>query len=135
MCVQHKNRRYRFFFKENKFGQFLKVSQIDLIKDEMKREANTIFLSLAAVYDLSEHLLYFKKICVRCPSKDGIIKSITLADGPRDYFLDLKQNGRGLFLRITVPTDTNTIYIPSDAILEIYMALENVIKCSRQSRM
>lgn len=116
-----RNRRYYVDVKENPQGRFIKITESTISGQKAR-----IFMSAAAAREFIEKLEEVKQILAdeqagtpaRRLNPDGLLKSYTIIKDSRRYFLDLKDNKRMYFLRISMlsnGTRTNVI-IPSEGL-------------------
>jgi len=102
--LQIQSKRFYLDVKENKRGKFIKVAEIaaDGRRDQ-------IFLALSTAAEFRDHLTTFSNYYSSLgphspettPTDDGKLKSEIMIKDNRRYYLDLKENNRGRFLRVS----------------------------------
>jgi len=101
--LQIQSKRYYLDVKQNRRGKFIKVAEISA--DGRRAQ---IFLALSIAAELRDHLSTFSDFYASLgpPNpdtipEDGKLKSEIMIKDNRRYYLDLKENSRGRFLRIS----------------------------------
>ncbi|CAJ0936141.1 unnamed protein product, partial [Mesorhabditis belari] len=132
------NIQYKRFYvdaKQNKRGRFIKIAEMG------NNHKSRIILTMSAAVSLAEKIEILKAFSDETPDKeaekDVELKSETLNYETRRYYLDLKQNSRGRFLRIA-QTNAATSYnarmsrsqvvIPGEGIGELLATLRELIE-------
>jgi len=132
--VQIQTKRYYLDVKENRRGKFIKVAEIaaDGRRDQ-------IFLALSTAAEFRDHLSTFSEHYSSLPPhnpdipppEDGKLMSEIMIKDNRRYYLDLKENSRGRFLRVsqTMGRDSyrNYLAIPAQGMIEMRNALSDVV--------
>lgn len=119
--------------KENRRGKFLKMSEVAPNGHKMK-----IVMDMATGNEFRERLSEFCDILaqlgtkefVPSPENDGKIKSETIFRENRRYYLDLKENARGRFLKVsmTLPSHERCqIVIPAQGMADVRDALVDIL--------
>jgi len=134
------SKRYYLDVKENRRGKFVKVAEIaaDGRRDQ-------IFLALSTAAEFRDHLTTFsnyysslpahntegKDTKSSSPPDDGKLMSEIMIKDNRRYYLDLKENYRGRFLRVsqTMGKDSyrNYLAIPAQGMIEFRNALSDIV--------
>ncbi|XP_033110173.1 transcriptional activator protein Pur-beta-like, partial [Anneissia japonica] len=96
------SKRYHIDVKENRRGKFIKITEVSPIGK------NRLKMSMSAASDFRSHLESFCEYYVKLPPsdpdnlpEDGMLKSEMVMKENRRYYLDLKENDRGRFLRVS----------------------------------
>ncbi len=65
----------------------------------------------------------------------NVLKSLRVEMERKHFFLDLKENDRGVFLKVTedVQGRRDTIMIPASGLEEFYRALGEIVDCAKQT--
>lgn len=125
------SKRFYMDVKQNNRGRFVKLAEVAL-----NGRKNRLFMSMRVCKELKETLDKFEKddkSTEKTESKDGngIIRTETIVNEHRRYYVDLKENQRGIFLRITqleVQTGSrNSIALPLQGMGQFRDALEELI--------
>ncbi|XP_064635904.1 transcriptional activator protein Pur-alpha-like isoform X2 [Lineus longissimus] len=100
--VQIQQKRFYLDVKQNRRGRFIKIAEV---KAGGKKSRILMSMSIAAEFRdyLSEFSEHYAKLGPQSPEnipEDGKIKSETIVKDNRRYYLDLKENERGRFLRV-----------------------------------
>eukprot|EP00088_Acartia_fossae_P007652 TRINITY_DN135_c0_g1_i11.p1 TRINITY_DN135_c0_g1~~TRINITY_DN135_c0_g1_i11.p1 ORF type:complete len:299 (+),score=79.47 TRINITY_DN135_c0_g1_i11:110-1006(+) len=128
------SKRYYLDVKENRRGKFIKVAEIaaDGRRDQ-------IFLALSTAAEFRDHLTTFSTYYDSLPphnpetktQDDGKLMSEIMIKDNRRYYLDLKENNRGRFLRVsqTMGRDSyrNYLAIPAKGMIEFRNALNEIL--------
>lgn len=126
------NKRFYLDVKQNARGRFIKITEAG-----MNGQKSRILMSVPAANELKEkvdHLsAIYTKLAAHDPkalAKDGRIESATIARDNRRYYLDLKENERGRFLRISMMSMGVRVQIalPAQGMIELRNALADLIQ-------
>ncbi|KAK6622184.1 hypothetical protein RUM44_001991 [Polyplax serrata] len=127
--LQIQSKRFYLDVKQNRRGRFIKVAEIGA-----DGRRSQIFLALSTAAEFRDHLSsfsdYYASLGPPNPEnvpEDGKLKSEMMVKENRRYFLDLKENSRGRFLRVsqTIPRGgpRSQIAIPAQGMIEFRDAL------------
>ncbi|VDM34073.1 unnamed protein product [Hydatigera taeniaeformis] len=140
VSLQFQKKRFYVDVKRNWRGRFMKIAEVGL--DGRK---SRILLTMTAADDLKDKILDLADVYTELmknnaeesgdspahvPKVDGVIKSHTLNYPHRRYYLDLKKNAWGYFLRVTM-LSTNArikLAIPADGMRELYNSIYGLLK-------
>lgn len=126
------SKRYYIDVKQNRRGKFLKIAEVGAggIK-------NRVTLAMSAAAELRDHLTDFSECYAQLgPAnpdnlpEDGRLKSEVIVRENRRYYLDLKENNRGRFLRISQTIDRQRrtqIAVPAQGLVEFKNALTELL--------
>jgi len=135
--LQIQSKRFYLDVKQNKRGKFIKVAEISA-----DGRRSQIFLALSTAAEFRDQLSAFSDFysSLGPPSQenvpdDGKLKSEMMIKDNRRYYLDLKENPRGRFLRVSQtitrggPSDIfrSQIAIPAQGMIEFRDALTDLI--------
>lgn len=132
LFIQHK--RFYLDVKQNHRGRFIKVAEVGSAGRKSR-----LLLSMGAAREFRDHLTSFSELYAslgppnvdNCP-EDGKIKSEIIMKENRRYFLDLKENPRGRFLRVsqsmTHGGPRTQIAIPAQGMIEFRDALTDLLE-------
>lgn len=139
VSLQFQQKRFYVDVKKNRRGRFMKIAEVGL--DGRK---SRILLTMTAADELKEQILdlanVYDKIIVKdseqpqqtvdSVNSDGVVKSHTLNYPHRRYYLDLKKNNRGYFLRITMISSNTRIKlaIPAEGMRKLYSSICSMLK-------
>jgi len=133
--LQIQTKRFFLDVKENKRGKFIKVAQIaaDGRRDQ-------IFLALSTAAEFRDHLTTFSNFYsslpphnpdATSPTDDNMPMSELMIKDNRRYYLDLKENNRGRFLRVSQTISRvgprTQIAIPAQGMIEFRNALTDIV--------
>nr|KAG5701963.1 hypothetical protein BaRGS_034545 [Batillaria attramentaria] len=95
------SKRFYLDVKQNRRGRFIKVAEVGA---GGKKSRLLLAMSSAAEFrdyltDFTEHYASLGPTNTESPPEDGKLKSETIVKDNRRYYLDLKENQRGRFLR------------------------------------
>jgi len=132
--LQIQSKRFYLDVKQNKRGKFIKVAEISA-----DGRRSQIFLALSTAAEFRDQLSAFSDFysSLGPPSQenlpeDGKLKSEMMIKDNRRYYLDLKENPRGRFLRvsqtITRGGPRSQIAIPAQGMIEFRDALTDLIE-------
>lgn len=151
VSLQIQRKRFYVDVKRNQRGVFMKIAEVGA--DGRKAR---ILLTLSAASEIRDKLKdliqvlddTLKKADAEPPANaegtnadtdaknsepgngDGCIKSYVVNYRLRRYFLDLKKNKRGYFLRLAMLSTTNRVQlaVPSQGMLDLYNAVNNLLE-------
>jgi hypothetical protein len=126
------SKRFYMDVKQNNRGRFVKLAEVAL-----NGRKNRLFMSMRVCKELKETLDKFEKDdkstekTTESKEGNGIIRTETIVNEHRRYYVDLKENQRGTFLRITqleVQTgNRNSIALPLQGMGQFRDALEELL--------
>ncbi|KAI8781393.1 transcriptional activator protein Pur-beta isoform X6 [Biomphalaria glabrata] len=128
------SKRFYLDVKQNKRGRFIKVAEVGA---GGKKSRLLLAMSSAAEFrdflsDFSEHYASLGPTNSETPPEDGKLKSEMIVKDNRRYYLDLKENQRGRFLRVsqTIPRGgpRSQIAIPAQGMIEFRDALTELLE-------
>jgi len=130
--LQIQSKRFYLDVKKNKRGKFIKVAEIaaDGRRDQ-------VFLALSTAAEFRDHLTtfseYYSNLSPHNPeslTEDGKLKSEIMIKDNRRYYLDLKENNRGRFLRVSQTARggyRSHLAIPAQGMIELRNALSDIV--------
>ncbi|XP_054274442.1 transcriptional activator protein Pur-beta isoform X2 [Macrosteles quadrilineatus] len=132
--LQIQSKRFYLDVKQNRRGRFIKVAEIGA-----DGRRSQIFLALSTAAEFRDHLTAFSEFYAALgpPNpenvpEDGKLKSEMMIKDNRRYYLDLKENSRGRFLRvsqtITRGGPRSQIAIPAQGMIEFRDALTDLLE-------
>nr|CAD7198800.1 unnamed protein product [Timema douglasi] len=132
--LQIQSKRFYLDVKQNRRGRFIKVAEIGA-----DGRRSQIFLALSTAAEFRDHLSTFSDFYASLgpPNpenvpEDGKLKSEMMIKDNRRYYLDLKENSRGRFLRvsqtITRGGPRSQIAIPAQGMIEFRDALTDLLE-------
>lgn len=132
--LQIQSKRFYLDVKQNRRGRFIKVAEIGA-----DGRRSQIFLALSTAAEFRDHLStfsdYYASLGPPNPEnvpEDGKLKSEMMIKDNRRYYLDLKENSRGRFLRvsqtITRGGPRSQIAIPAQGMIEFRDALTDLLE-------
>ncbi|XP_024940289.1 transcriptional activator protein Pur-beta isoform X3 [Cephus cinctus] len=132
--LQIQSKRFYLDVKQNRRGRFIKVAEIGA-----DGRRSQIFLALSTASEFRDHLSTFSDFYASLgppnPENvpdDGKLKSEMMVKDNRRYYLDLKENSRGRFLRvsqtITRGGPRSQIAIPAQGMIEFRDALTDLLE-------
>lgn len=132
--LQIQSKRFYLDVKQNKRGKFIKVAEIGA-----DGRRSQIFLALSTAAEFRDHLSlfsdYYASLGPPNPDnvpEDGKLKSEMMVKENRRYYLDLKENSRGRFLRvsqtITRGGPRSQIAVPAQGMIEFRDALTDLLE-------
>ncbi|XP_065169229.1 transcriptional activator protein Pur-alpha isoform X2 [Atheta coriaria] len=131
--LQIQSKRFYLDVKQNRRGRFIKVAEIGA-----DGRRSQIFLALSTAGEFRDHLSTFSDFysSLGPPNpdsvpEDGKLKSEMMVKDNRRYYLDLKENSRGRFLRvsqtITRGGPRSQVAIPAQGMIEFRDALTDLL--------
>ncbi|XP_044006402.1 transcriptional activator protein Pur-beta isoform X2 [Aphidius gifuensis] len=132
--LQIQSKRFYLDVKQNRRGRFIKVAEIGA-----DGRRSQIFLALSTASEFRDHLSTFSDFysSLGPPNPDNVpddgkLKSEMMVKDNRRYYLDLKENSRGRFLRvsqtITRGGPRTQIAIPAQGMIEFRDALTDLLE-------
>ncbi|GAB0100312.1 Pur-alpha [Sergentomyia squamirostris] len=132
--LQIQSKRFYLDVKQNRRGRFIKVAEIGA-----DGRRSQIFLALSIAAEFRDHLSSFSDYYASLgpPNADSVpddgkLKSELMIKDNRRYYLDLKENARGRFLRvsqtITRGGPRSQIAIPAQGMIEFRDALTDLLE-------
>ncbi|XP_023712901.1 transcriptional regulator protein Pur-beta isoform X3 [Periplaneta americana] len=134
--LQIQSKRFYLDVKQNRRGRFIKVAEIGA-----DGRRSQIFLALSTAAEFRDHLSTFSDFYASLgpPNpenvpEDGKLKSEMMIKDNRRYYLDLKENSRGRFLRVSVSQTItrggprSQIAIPAQGMIEFRDALTDLLE-------
>ncbi|XP_015786838.1 transcriptional activator protein Pur-beta [Tetranychus urticae] len=129
--IQHK--RFYLDVKQNRRGRFFKVAEVGTAGRKSR-----LSLAMSTAGEFRDHLTAFSELYASLgpPNpdslpEDGKLKSEVMVKDNRRYYLDLKENNRGRFLRVsqTMPRGVQRaqIAIPAQGMIEFRDALTDLL--------
>jgi len=130
--IQHK--RFYLDVKQNRRGRFIKVAEVGAAGRKSR-----LLLAMSSAAEFRDHLTSFSELYASLgpPNpdslpEDGKLKSEVMVKENRRYYLDLKENNRGRFLRvsqtITRGGPRSQIAIPAQGMIEFRDALTDLLE-------
>ncbi|KAK9872851.1 hypothetical protein WA026_015839 [Henosepilachna vigintioctopunctata] len=131
--LQIQSKRFYIDVKQNRRGRFIKVAEIGA-----DGRRSQIFMALSTAAEFRDHLSafseYYSSLGPPNPDnvpEDGKLKSEMMMKENRRYYLDLKENARGRFLRvsqtITRGGPRSQVAIPAQGMIEFRDALTDLL--------
>ncbi|CAK1546791.1 unnamed protein product [Leptosia nina] len=131
--LQIQSKRFYLDVKQNRRGRFIKVAEIGA-----DGRRSQIFLAMSTAAEFRDHLSsfsdYYSSLGPPNPDNvpdDGKLKSEMMLKDNRRYYLDLKENSRGRFLRvsqtITRGGPRSQIALPAQGMIEFRDALTDLL--------
>jgi len=132
--LQIQSKRFYLDVKENRRGRFIKIAEI-----AADGRRSQVYLALSTAAEFRDHLStfsdYYASLGPPNPDNlpdDGKLKSEIMIKDNRRYYLDLKENTRGRFLRvsqtITRGGPRSQIAIPAQGMIEFRDALTDLLE-------
>lgn len=132
--LQIQSKRFYLDVKQNRRGRFIKVAEIGA-----DGRRSQIFLALSTASEFRDHLSAFSDFYASLgpPNpenlpEDGKLKSEMMTKDNRRYYLDLKENSRGRFLRVSQTIarggPRSQIAIPAQGMIEFRDALTDLLE-------
>ncbi|KAI1280359.1 Transcriptional activator protein Pur-alpha [Halotydeus destructor] len=130
--IQHK--RFYLDVKQNKRGRFIKVAEVGAAGRKSR-----LLLAMSTAAEFRDHLTSFSELYASLgpPNpdnlpEDGKLKSEVMVKDNRRYYLDLKENNRGRFLRVSQTISRggprSQIAIPAQGMIEFRDALTDLLE-------
>ncbi|XP_071481814.1 transcriptional regulator protein Pur-beta-like isoform X1 [Diadema antillarum] len=129
------SKRYYLDVKQNRRGRFLKIAEVSEVGGRGGKSRLTLGMAAAAEFrnhltDFSEHYAQLGPASHDNPPDDGRLKSEVIIKDNRRYYLDLKENSRGRFLKVsqTINRGPRTqIAVPAQGLVEFKNALTELL--------
>jgi len=130
--IQHK--RFYLDVKQNRRGRFIKVAEVGAAGRKSR-----LLLAMSTASEFRDHLTAFSELYASLgpPNpdnlpEDGKLKSEVMVKDNRRYYLDLKENNRGRFLRVSQTISRggprSQIAIPAQGMIEFRDALTDLLE-------
>ncbi|XP_077979265.1 transcriptional activator protein Pur-alpha-like isoform X3 [Glandiceps talaboti] len=126
------SKRFYLDVKQNWRGRFLKIAEVGAGGNKSR-----LTLAMSTALEFRDHLVDFIEHYTRLgppnpdnPPEDGRLKSEMIKKDNRRYYLDLKENNRGRFLRVsqTINRGPRThIALPAQGLVDIKNALTEIL--------
>ncbi|GBP77049.1 Transcriptional activator protein Pur-alpha [Eumeta japonica] len=131
--LQIQSKRFYLDVKQNRRGRFIKVAEIGA-----DGRRSQIFLAMSTAAEFRDHLSAFSEFysSLGPPSSDsapddGKLKSEMMLKDNRRYYLDLKENSRGRFLRVSQTVTRggprSQVALPAQGMIEFRDALTDLL--------
>ncbi|KAH8041606.1 hypothetical protein HPB51_017051 [Rhipicephalus microplus] len=135
--LQIQSKRFYLDVKQNRRGRFIKVAEVQQVGVVGRKSRLLLAMSTAA--EFRDHLTSFSELYAFLgppnPEKlpeDGKLKSEIMIKDNRRYYLDIKENSRGRFLRVSQTIarggPRSQIAIPAQGMIEFRDALTNLLE-------
>ncbi|XP_066581645.1 transcriptional regulator protein Pur-beta isoform X4 [Prorops nasuta] len=136
--IQIQSKRFYLDVKQNRRGRFIKVAEIGA-----DGRRSQIYLALSTASEFRDYLSTFSDFYASLgpPNPDNVpddgkLKSEMMVKDNRRYYLDLKENSRGRFLRVSHPVSQTItrggprtqIAIPAQGMIEFRDALTDLLE-------
>lgn len=132
--LQIQSKRFYIDVKENRRGRFIKLSEVGVMggKSRLVMDMATAAEFHDKLTEFSEHYSALGPKTHREGEGDGKLKSEVIYSGDRRYYMDLKENNRGRFLKVamTLPPpshDRSQIVIPAQGMIDIRDAFTDLL--------
>ncbi|XP_053618865.1 transcriptional activator protein Pur-alpha isoform X3 [Plodia interpunctella] len=131
--LQIQSKRFYLDVKQNRRGRFIKVAEIGA-----DGRRSQIFLAMSTAAEFRDHLSsfsdYYSSLGPPNPDNvpdDGKLKSEMMLKDNRRYYLDLKENSRGRFLRVSQTVTRggprSQVALPAQGMIEFRDALTDLL--------
>ncbi|KAL5961902.1 Transcriptional activator protein Pur-alpha [Taenia solium] len=129
--IQVQNKRFYLDIKQNSRGRFIKITEV-----AVGGQKSRILMSIPAAQELREKLEKLLEVLNKLPphdpkslTVDGLIESEAIARDNRRYYLDLRENERGRFLRMSMLSMGVRVQIalPADGISDMCSGIAELI--------
>lgn len=132
--LQIQAKRFYLDVKENRRGRFIKIAEVGA-----GGRKSRLLLAMSTAAEFRDQLTDFSEVYASLgppnpdsPAENGKLKSATMVKDNRHYFLDMKENQRGRFLRVSMTMTTSMqrsqIVIPAQGLIEIRDTLTDLLK-------
>lgn len=132
--VQIQSKRFYLDVKQNARGRFIKIAEVGA-----GGKKSRILLAMSAAGEFRDYITEFSEhyASLGPPDpdnvpEDGRLKSEMMVKDNRRYYLDLKENQRGRFLRISMTVTRSraraTVVVPAQGLIEFRDALSELLK-------
>lgn len=130
--LKSENKRFYLDVKENNRGRFLKITEVNT----QARTKNKITFALSSVEEFRNFLNMFADFYNNLgptpanTTADGKLKSEFMKKDDKRYFLDLKENSRGRFLRVSqvVRYTRQHVAFPATLLVELRNSINEVLE-------
>lgn len=126
------NKKFHLDMKENKRGRFVKVAEVS-----PEGRKNQILMSISTASVFSENLVQFIDFYhdldkpYSDSSRQGDLKSEVMYEDDKKYHMDLKENARGRFLKVSETfsrgSSRDQVFIPAEGMVEFQQNLRELI--------
>ncbi|KRZ12257.1 Transcriptional activator protein Pur-alpha [Trichinella zimbabwensis] len=131
--LQIQSKRFYLDVKENERGRFIKIAEVGA-----GGRKSRLLMSMAAASEFRSRLAkmdeYYQSLCEAdstLASENGLLKSDIIFQSTRRYYLDLKENARGKFLRVTQVmrrgAPRSQIAIPAQGMAKLVETLDDLL--------
>jgi len=132
--IKIQQKRFYIDVKQNARGRFIKIAEV--VSHERK---SRLLLSMSTAHEFKNHLTQFNDLYVtlgpqnpESAPNDGKFKTVVMTKDNRRYYLDLKENDRGRFLRVSQTINFASgpryqIRIPAQGMIEFRDALTELL--------
>ncbi|KAL3248279.1 hypothetical protein MRX96_056545, partial [Rhipicephalus microplus] len=130
--LQIQSKRFYLDVKQNRRGRFIKVAEVQQVGVVGRKSRLLLAMSTAA--EFRDHLTSFSELYASLENlpEDGKLKSEIMIKDNRRYYLDLKENSRGRFLRVSQTIarggPRSQIAIPAQGMIEFRDALTDLLE-------
>nr|XP_015910459.1 transcriptional activator protein Pur-beta isoform X1 [Parasteatoda tepidariorum] len=135
--LQIQSKRFYLDVKQNRRGRFIKVAEVGAAGRKSR-----LLLAMSTAAEFRDHLTSFSELYASLGSlgppnpdnlpEDGKLKSEVMVKDNRRYYLDLKENSRGRFLRVSQTIarggPRSQIAIPAQGMIEFRDALTDLLE-------
>lgn len=134
--LQIQSKRFYLDVKQNRRGRFMKIAEVGA-----GGKKSRLLLSMITAAEFRDHLTDFSEHYASLgppsqdnPPEDGKLKSEIIVKDNRRYYLDLKENQRGRFLRVSQTNPRRNqggrsqIAIPAQGLIEFRDALTDLLE-------
>lgn len=132
--LQIQSKRFYLDVKQNRRGRFIKVAEVGAAGRKSR-----LLLAMSTAAEFRDHLTSFSELYASLgpPNpdnlpEDGKLKSEVMVKDNRRYYLDLKENSRGRFLRVSQTIarggPRSQIAIPAQGMIEFRDALTDLLE-------
>ncbi|XP_076347345.1 transcriptional activator protein Pur-alpha-like isoform X2 [Tachypleus tridentatus] len=132
--LQIQSKRFYLDVKQNRRGRFIKLAEVG-----PSGRKSRLLLAMSSSLELRNHLTTFSELysSLGPPNpdnlpEDGKLKSEVMVKDNKRYYLDLKENSRGRFLRISQTTvrggPRSQVALPAQGMIEFRDALTDLLE-------
>jgi hypothetical protein len=132
--LQIQSKRFYLDIKQNRRGRFLKIAEVGA-----GGRKSRLLLAMTTAAEFRDHLTAFSEHYASLgpanpdsPPEDGKLKTAMMTKENRRYYLDMKENQRGRFLKVSMTLSTSMqrsqIVIPAQGMIEIRDTLTDLLK-------
>jgi len=130
--LMFENKKFHLDMKENKRGRFVKVAEVS-----PEGRKNQILMSISTASVFSENLVQFIDFYhdldkhYSDSSRQGDLKSEVMYEDDKKYHMDLRENARGRFLKVSETfsrgSSRDQVFIPAEGMVEFQQNLRELI--------